>query len=355
MCGIGIGLFPNANSIEDKRNEMVMALKKLQKSGLLLVTDDAKSRRMSIFFLLGTDYGETISMHDVVRDFAHWLTSTGENRFMVKDKLKEWPDMVESFECYTAIALWNCSSNIKFPDKVEFSKLKTLCLEGEDWDDLLVVSSTFFEEMKALQVLYLEKVYFSLKGFNSLPNLKTLNCISEELVKLSTLKYLRLSKESIFHQYYEESEMRIQPSLVSRLTSLQKLHVQSKNTINLMELNLFSCLTALSLRLSTDQFSQEDFVFPKLQMYTIVVNERFTYEWAFRTLKIRNFSSSLSAFSNLFYNVEKLKLKNVSGQKNIVPSIGEMEVNELTYLKLESCNDMEFLTVITRDQGCCIL
>ncbi|KAK8358505.1 hypothetical protein V6Z11_A04G026500 [Gossypium hirsutum] len=85
-------------------------------------------RRMSIFFLLGTIYGETISMHDVVRDFAHWLTSTGENRFMVKDKLKEWPDMVESFECYTAIALWNCSSNIKnFPDKVEFSKLKTLC------------------------------------------------------------------------------------------------------------------------------------------------------------------------------------------------------------------------------------
>ncbi|XP_017604354.1 disease resistance protein At4g27190-like [Gossypium arboreum] len=343
MCGIGIGLFPNANSIEDKRNEMVMALKKLQKSGLLLVTDDAKSRRMSIFFLLGTDYGETISMHDVVRDFAHWLTSTGENRFMVKDKLKEWPDMVESFECYTAIALWNCSSNIKFPDKVEFSKLKTLCLEGEDWDDLLVVSiaSYFSSSLTNLEILVLidTKIYQ----------------ISEELVKLSTLKYLRLSKESIFHQYYEESEMRIQPSLVSRLTSLQKLHVQSKNTINLMELNLFSCLTALSLRLSTDQFSQEDFVFPKLQMYTIVVNERFTYEWAFRTLKIRNFSSSLSAFSNLFYNVEKLKLKNVSGQKNIVPSIGEMEVNELTYLKLESCNDMEFLTVITRDQGCCIL
>ncbi|PPS07242.1 hypothetical protein GOBAR_AA13405 [Gossypium barbadense] len=33
MCGIGVGLFPNANSIEDKRNEMVVAFKKLQKSG----------------------------------------------------------------------------------------------------------------------------------------------------------------------------------------------------------------------------------------------------------------------------------------------------------------------------------
>ncbi|KAG4204012.1 hypothetical protein ERO13_A04G022100v2 [Gossypium hirsutum] len=374
MCGIGAGLFPNANSIEDKRNEMVVAFKKLQKSGLLLVTDFAERIKMANFCFWRTDYGETIKMHDVIRDFAHWLTSTGENRFMVKDKLKEWPDMVESFECYTAIALWNCSSNIKFPDKVEFSKLKTLFLKGElKWrrDDFLVVSSTFFEEMKALQVLFLQHVGFSAERFPSLPNLKILCCdscelknfpssltnleilslfntkiygISEELVKLSTLKYLRLSEV----QFYEESEMRIQPSLVSRL---QELHVQSKNTINLLELNLLSCLTALSLRLSTDQFSQENFVFPKLQMYTIVVNGDFTYESAFRTLKICNFSPSLSAFSNLFYNVEKLKLENVSGQKNIVPSICEMGVNELTSLKLQSCNDMEFLTVITRDQG----
>ncbi|KAK8300783.1 hypothetical protein V6Z12_D05G416600 [Gossypium hirsutum] len=224
MCGIGVGLFPNAFSIEDKRNEIVMALKKLQKSGLILGTDDA----------------ERIRMHDVIRDFAHWLTSTGEKRFMVKDELKEWPDMDG---CYGAIALWNCSSNIKkFPDKVEFSKLMTLILEG-DWDcdwrwdlrqkrkrkrgDLLVVSSIFFEEMKVLQVLYLESVSFSPIGFHSLPNLKTLCCvdcelgnfssslknmrsleilaligtkideISEELVKLSTLKYLRLSSVGV--------------------------------------------------------------------------------------------------------------------------------------------------------------
>ncbi|XP_052883940.1 probable disease resistance protein At4g27220 [Gossypium arboreum] len=227
MCGIGVGLFPYANSIEDKRNEIGIALKKLQKCGLLLEGD----------------YAGKIRMHDVVRDFAHWLTSTGENMFMVKDKLKEWPDMVESFECYTAIALWNCSCNIKnFPYKVEFSKLKTLFLLGErEEDDILVVSSTFFEEMKALQVLYLERVYFSLKGFNSLPDLKTLYCIrckvenfsssltnmtnleilalicievdeiSEELVKLPTLKYLRLSGASF-------GKMNFPPKLVSRMT-----------------------------------------------------------------------------------------------------------------------------------------
>ncbi|KAB1671289.1 hypothetical protein [Gossypium barbadense] len=357
MCGIGVGLFPNAYSIEDKRNEIGMTLKKLQKSGLLLETDVA----------------ETIRMHDVVRDFAHWLTSTGENRFIVKDKLKEWPHMVG---CYTAIALWNCSSNIKnFPDKVEFSKLKTLFLKGGAGDDLLVVPNTFFEEMKALQVLLLENV-FPLKGFHSLPNLKTLCCIrcklenfssslanmrsleilalfetkfdeiSEELVKLSALKLL-------FVEVEEEEEINFPPNLLSRLTLLEELHVRSKSNINLLELNSLSRLTAVSLRLSTNHFSQEYFVLPKLQRYAIVVNDyiRYLESLTFRALTIKNFSSALSAFNHLFCNVEKLKLGNVSGQKNIVPSIGKMGVNELTSLELESCKDMEFLTDITRDQG----
>ncbi|XP_052883809.1 uncharacterized protein LOC108451112 [Gossypium arboreum] len=317
-------------------------------------------------------------MHDVVRDFAHWLTSTGENRFMVKDKLKEWPDMVESFECYTAIALWNCSSNIKnFPDKIEFSKLKTLFLQREWKGDSLVVSSTFFEEMKALQVLYLSFVRFSLKGFHSLPNLKTLWCedckvedfsssltnmrsleilalistnideISEELVKLSTLKYLRLSPG-----VFGLEKMNIPPKLISRLTLLQELHVTSKNNINLLELNSLSRLTALSLLVFTNQFSQEDFVFPKLQRYNIVIHNYrgFWRQRTIRKLAIQNFSSSLSAFNNLFCNVEELELNKVSGLKNIVPSIGKKVLNELTSLELNSCNDMEFLTDITRDQ-----
>ncbi|KAB1670655.1 hypothetical protein ES319_1Z148400v1 [Gossypium barbadense] len=359
MCGIGVGLFPNFYSIEDKRKKIVEALKKLQKSGLLLETDGA----------------DTIRIHDVIRDFAHWLARTGENRFMVKDTLKEWPHMDES---YTAIALWNCSSIIKiFPDKVEFSKLKTLFLEGErKWnrDDFLVVSGTFFEEMKALQVLLLQRVSFSPKGFPSLPNLKTLWChncnlenfsssltnmrsleilalidteideISEELVKLSALKYLRLSGVAI------RKEMNIPQTW---LTSLQELHVITKNNLNLLELKSLSRLTALSLRLSTNQIPLEDFVLPKLQRYAIVVGENYgiNREAFIRTLDIQDFSSSLSAFNNLFCNVEELNLRNVGGQKNIVPSIDEMGVNELTSLRLKSCNDMEFLIDTKKDQG----
>ncbi|XP_052486476.1 disease resistance protein At4g27190-like [Gossypium raimondii] len=295
---------------------------------------------------------DTIRIHDVIRDFAHWLTSTGENRFMVKDTLEEWPHMDES---YTAIALCNCSSIIKkFPDKVEFSKLKTLFLEGErkrNPDYFLVVFGTFFEEMKALQVLLLQHVSLSLKGFPSLPNLKTLWCfncmlknfsssltnmrsleilaligtkidgINEELLKLSTLKYLRLS--GVVDKYLRP--LLPQPNLVSRLTSLQELHVIPKNNLNLLEFKSLSRLTALSLRLSTNQIPREDFVLPKLQRFLI--------------------------FIKCICNVEELNLRNVGGQKNIVPSIDEMGVNELTSLQLKSCNDMEFLIDTKKDQG----
>ncbi|TYI85204.1 hypothetical protein E1A91_D05G423600v1 [Gossypium mustelinum] len=366
MCGIGVGLFPNVYSIEDKRKKIVEALKKLKKSGLLLETDGA----------------DTIRIHDVIRDFAHWLTSTGENRFMVKDTLKEWPHMDES---YTAIALWNCSSIIKiFPDKVEFSKLKTLFLVGErkrKRDDFLVVFGTFFEEMKALQVLLLQRVSFSLKGLPSLPNLKTLwcyNCMlknfSSSLTNMRSLEILSLTGTEIDNVveiaeelpnmvsrhiipkyfYYSPTDEGINfpPGLVSRLTSLEELHVVPKINLNLLELKSLSRLTALSLRLSTNQIPLEDFVLPKLQRYSIVVGENYRFNReAFRRLDIQDFSSSLSAFNNLFCNVEELNLRNVGGQKNIVPSIDEMGVNELTSLQLKSCNDMEFLIDTKNDQG----
>ncbi|KAK8300799.1 hypothetical protein V6Z12_D05G417500 [Gossypium hirsutum] len=191
--------------------------------------------------------------------------------------------------------------------------------------------------------------------------------ISEELVKLSALKYLRLCGEEmnippnlasrhIIPEYFyfspTDKGINFPPGLVSRLTSLQELHVITKRHLNLLELKSLSRLTALSLRLSANQIPLEDFMFPKLQRYALVVGENYGINWvAFRTLDIQNFSSSLSAFNNLFCNVEELSLSNVGGQKNIVPSIDEMGLNELTTLRLEYCNDMEFLIDTKNDQG----
>ena len=122
------------------------------------------------------------------------------------------------------------------------------------------------------------------------------------------------------------------------------------NNVNLSELNSLSGLTALSLRVSTNQCVRENFVFHKLQRYNIDVNgEAYlflmapTFRTLTRTLTIRDFSTSLSAFKELFCNVEKLVLKEVMEHKNIVPNVDEEGLKELTSLELSDCEDLECL------------
>ncbi|KAL4386812.1 hypothetical protein GQ457_09G023310 [Hibiscus cannabinus] len=96
-----------------------------------------------------------------------------------------------------------------------------------------------------------------------------------------------------------------------------------------MELSSLSRLSTLTLQVSSDGWFKENFVFPELQRYVIFVNNGYE-RWqglaglAFRTLEIKKLSSSLSELKNLFYNVEELRLE---------------EVNELTYLRLESWDE----------------
>ncbi|XWS08214.1 hypothetical protein CRYUN_Cryun41cG0060500 [Craigia yunnanensis] len=349
MFGIGYGLFSNIYLVEDLRREIREALRKLQDSGLLLKTDD------------GDVDNDDVCMHDVVHDFAHWITSRGKNIFMVKEGLTEWPTR-ESFGCYTAISFWNNSIN-NFPDKLEFPKLKILVFTRKN---LMRIPSAFVKGMKALRVLHLKNVVFSLEVLKFIGNLRTLCLIDCELENISSLRNMKnleilallnsniytLPEElvalrrlqSLHFSYYGEQQINFPPNLLSRLTSLQELHVTCKNNVNLSELNSLPYLTALSLRVSTDQCLQENFVFPKLQRYNIAVNGDITPMEGlnFRTLKINDLSS-LNAFKELFCNVESLVLGDVMEHKNIVPNVDQEVLNELTSLKLRFCKDLECL------------
>lgn len=127
----------------------------------------------------------------------------------------------------------------------------------------------------------------------------------------------------------------------------------SKNNVNLLELNSLSRLTALSLSVSTAQCFPQNFVFPKLHSYIIALNaDHYSMKGlTFRTLKIQFFSTSLCAFKEMFCNVEKLSLNSLKKRKNIVPSIDEEGLNELTSLRLTSCPEMECLMDTTGEKG----
>ncbi|XP_022735672.1 disease resistance protein At4g27190-like [Durio zibethinus] len=370
MFGIGYGLFSNVRPMQYFRTEICAALRKLQKSGLLLKVDVREGAYDNDVREGAYDNEIYVSMHDVVRDFAHWITLREENIFMVKEGLTEWP-ISQSFGCHTAISFWDCNINI-FPEKLEFPKLKILIFTG--WT-LVKVPVAFVKGMKALQVLHMRNVIFSLEVLKFIANLRTLCFEDCELESISSLRNMEnleilafsdtniyeLPKElvalhelkSLHFSHSGSKQINFPPNLLSRLTSLQELHVTCENNVNLLELNSLSRLTALSLRVSTAQCFPENFVFPKLQSYIIAANEnlQFMQGLKLRTLNIGSFSYSLSAFKELFCNVEKLNLENVKGHKNIVPNVDPKGLNGLTSLHLGDWDDMECLMDTAGEKG----
>ncbi|XP_017979670.1 PREDICTED: probable disease resistance protein At4g27220 [Theobroma cacao] len=339
MFGIGQGLFNNNYVIEDLRKEICQALLKLQQSGLLLETDDKKF----------------VKMHNVVRKFAHWITLRGENMFMIKNGLREWPSN-GSFSCYTAISLWN-NEIVNFPENMEFSKLKTLLLAEKQ---SLQVSRKFFDGMKTLQVLFLQDVILSLEALQFLTKLRTLcfiDCKLENISSLRNMKNLEIFAllNTNIHELPEElvelhglkslyfsciGPSNVSPNLISRLTSLQELHVTNENNVNLLEPKSLSRWTALTLRVSTDQYFEENCVFPELRSYNIVVE----FE------NMEGLTSGTLRISELFCNVKSLTLTDINMErKNSYSRCLAQSVMHLEQLKISTYSKLEHVFAFAKE------
>ncbi|XVE61131.1 hypothetical protein DITRI_Ditri06bG0015000 [Diplodiscus trichospermus] len=359
---VGQGLFHDASSIDDARTKMCAKLENLQDSGLLLESGKNKC----------------VKMHDVVRDFAHWITSRGEKVFMVKAGLglKEWPRS-ESFECFTAISLMNNKIE-RLPDGLECPKLETLLLGG---DGSTKVSSAFFQGMKALKVLSLESVRLSLEELQGLTNLRALRlqkCKLESvssIAKLKKLEILDLRGSFINELTLQLAELsglrlldisscgmldRIPLNLLPRLLSLEELYIdypsfeqwttEEKTTdgsnASLSELNRLPHLNALTLCVRSKCLSKY-FVFPNLERYAILVNKWQHDQYpTSKTLKIKE--SSLDAFTKLLLTVEDLSLDSITGYKNLVPALDRRGLQKLTFLELQDCKDIKCLIDTTQ-------
>ncbi|XWS09808.1 hypothetical protein CRYUN_Cryun39dG0021000 [Craigia yunnanensis] len=362
--GIGQGLFQDVNFIEDARREVRVILTNLQNSGLLLDTGNA----------------ETVKMHDVVRDFAHWIASEGENVFMIKAGLGlgEWPN-TESLDCCTTISLMN--NKIEYvPDELVCPNLETLLLSG---NDMMTVSSASFKGMKSLKVLtlssglssvegllYLTKLKCicldrcNLKNISLLGKLKTLEILdirgskmekmTNELGELNSLRLLDLS--------YGEGHWMIPPNLIGRLSKLEELYIgdssfsqwaiegtgQEATTASLSELKSLSRLTALTMHANSGCLPI-DFIFPKLQRYKISINQCFDYRYPrSRSLKITRFI--LRPFKELFCNIEYLDLDTIIGHQHLVPSLDQRGLNKLIFLRLRRCRDIKCLIHTVKQQ-----
>ncbi|KAM3741872.1 hypothetical protein ACB098_07G030200 [Castanea mollissima] len=231
--GMGLRLFHHVDTLDEARGDADTFTKNLIDSGLLLKCDE----------------DAFVKMHDVVRDTAKLISSSGsEELFMAQagSALEEWPRRDTQFESYTALSLM--FNDIKrLPDEPVCPKLQALLLQENK--NLGEIPNGFFNRMKTLKVLDISGLpILSLPpSIRLLENLCTLymdRCKSKDISILGGLKKLEILSlnRSLINTFPEElaelTELRmldmrsceyiqtISPNIISRLHGLEELYLQ---------------------------------------------------------------------------------------------------------------------------------
>ncbi|KAL9441233.1 hypothetical protein AB3S75_019832 [Citrus x aurantiifolia] len=287
IYGKRLGLYEDANTIEEARSQLRVTINHLKASCLLL---DGGNE-------------ELVKMHDIVRDVALWIASK-EKKFFSKAGLglKQWPKD-KGLEQYAGISLMANELEV-LPVSLAYPKLETLLLDG-NFRAGVEVSDQFFVEMKALKVVHLRRGDMSVKSLQFLTNLRSLcldDCTLEDISSIGTLSRLEILSlrgcffDELAKELGELGELkqldlrgcrwlrRIPANVIRSLSQLEELYIGKYSFSNwdvegtgaetsnasLYELNSLSHLTMLSLRIE-DECIPKDFAFPKLIRYHISV------------------------------------------------------------------------------------
>ncbi|OMO58221.1 Disease resistance protein [Corchorus olitorius] len=329
----GLELFKGRNSIQEARDAVYTAVDDLKACSLLLEYE--KWWEPSY-----------VKMHDMVRDVALWIGSQKESHFVIKSELgaREWPTN-ENFEHCSAISFMNC--NIKgIPEGLEYPKLEFLSFSDGvlDRNKTMMLSGSSFEGMKSLKVLNLERIKRSLSQ-------DALQMLTNEVGELRSVRLLDLS--------FCRRLKRIPPNVIRRLSKLKELYLgfcefkfdewvvegstnAEVRNASLLELNELSHLTILRLDVGDFECVPQDFVFPKLQNYSIGIGGNIYEVYpSKRYLKIHK-TTSLHAFKNLLEEVELLELNSIVNCQSLDDARNYQHVpvtfSNLSFLKIESMN-----------------
>ncbi|GAY60970.1 hypothetical protein CUMW_206190 [Citrus unshiu] len=351
LLGYAVGLvWYQAESIEKARSLLRGTIKGLKDSSLLLDTDDDRF----------------VKMHDVVRDVALWIGSEEKKFFTSKvsiglaERARE-----EGLEQYGGISLVG-NGKEELPSCLECPSLHILRLENTEYDNKLQVPEHFFKEMSALKVVTIIGGVLSLKSLQFLANkLRVLQLIRCEVTDASFLGKLR----TLQILYLEKSPIEIPDEFGDELSRLKLLYIAT-GSISPITINKFPQLEefyGVIKNWEVEGMSSEesyaghaelksqpdgsvvclpkDFSFQKLQRYRISEVDSFGYEidrgTRYLSIEKNHPKATLVIFSALYPELENLYLKRVRCCHNIVPSIDERGLNELTVLDVTDCKDLE--------------
>ncbi|KAK9177234.1 hypothetical protein WN944_029253 [Citrus x changshan-huyou] len=353
LVGYAVGLtWYQAESIENTRSLLCGTIEGLKAASLLLNTGNDRS----------------VKMHDIVRDVAIWIGSEVlvEKKFFSKVGIGlAERAMEEGLEQYRGISVMG-NKEEELPSRLVCPNLHILRLDNTLYGYKLQVPENFFEGMPALKVVTIIGGVLSLKSLRFLANnlrvLKLIRCYLSGTSFLGELKRLELL-------YLQSSPIEIPEELSDELGRLKLLYIDtgSVSPITIKKLEEFygriknwevEGMSSEESNARHDELNSQadgsvvclpkDFTFPKLQMYIMGKGEEVVYKMEDgsqrKSLIIKNDPpevTSLGIFSALYQELEILYLSGIIGCYNIVPSIDERGLNELTCLSVKKCKELE--------------
>ncbi|KAH9657185.1 AAA domain-containing protein [Citrus sinensis] len=356
LVGYAVGLtWYQAESIENTRSLLSGTMKELKASSLLLDTGNDRS----------------VKMHDVVRDVAIWISKTKEEeeeRFFSVTGIEMVERAVEEgLQQCRGMSFVVDKKEEELPSDLKCPNLHILRLENTEYFYELQIPEYFFKGMPALKVVTIIGGVLSLKSLRFLDKklrvLQLIQCDVSDASFLGKLKGLQIL-------FLRKSPIEIPEELWDELRQLKLLYIDtgSVSPITIKKLEEFygriknwevEGMSSEESNARLDELnSQADgsvvclpkgFTFPKLQRYVMgkgqQVVDKMKYGSQRKSLIIENCTheaaTSLGIFSALYQELEILYLSGIIGCYNIVPSIDERGLNELTCLDVRDCEDLE--------------
>ncbi|KAJ9553683.1 hypothetical protein OSB04_017728 [Centaurea solstitialis] len=306
--GMGLRMFQNVYKLEAARDRTYALVEGLKACCLLL---DGKNE-------------EYVRMHDVIRDFAILIASSGEKMSLVRHDAESFGSPEgEPLNSFAAISLASTSIT-ELPSGLDCPKLEILLLQFHS--DSIQVPANFFEGMKELKVLIMSDMpilslpssirslwkmrtlcleHCKLRDISSIGGLISLQILSflgsnvkrlpEEIGQLTQLKLLDLTDC--------EELTTIPPKVLSRLSSLESLNMMNSfvnwsgedkdmqgNNPSLSELKMLPCLRSLEVNILDVNLIPKDLLLENLIKFKIYVGSYWlvslTHRYT-RALKLR--------------------------------------------------------------------
>ncbi|TXG55648.1 hypothetical protein EZV62_020904 [Acer yangbiense] len=335
--GMGLRFFQEIDTVDEARCRIHALVSILIASFLLIPGNDEQH----------------VKMHDIVRDFAIKL-SKDEQMFMVKAgiQLLNWPS-ADTFENFTGISLmYNDIREV--PDGLEYPKLQALLLQE---NSSLVVSNNFFQGMRDVKLLDMSRIQI-LQGMR---DVKLLDMSRIQILQLPQSPVLLANLTTLRLDYCKFGDM-ADMSLIGRLTNLEIL---SLNGTDIAEIpgNFGQLRTCTSRKTILHVVTGGDSLAGSLGRIILSNRMPFLNSTSFdikigyardmlieksppgsRILYLAGIKyQELDWAYSLIKITDALQLRGIAGLRNILPDLGNHGFNDLKFLQLVHCGEINYL------------